>query len=338
MGCGAMSRAWFSAAAEIDDLEIVGLVDLDLERARSRAAEFGLAHAEIGTDLDALLNRLKPDLLFDVVVPGARREVALAGFAHGCHVLSEKPMADSMAAARDMAAAAKAAGRVHAIIQNRRYLAGIRRIRRLVESGAIGDLTGVHCDFFVGPHFGGFREEMEHVLLLDMAIHTFDAARLVAGRRPVAVYCHESNPAGSWYAHGASAHAIFELEGGGVLTYRGSWCAEGLRTSWESAWRLTGTCGSLSWDGAEDFRAEVATDRRDGLFFAPEAIEVPPLDPADRVGGHLGVMRDFVDAIRAGTEPETVGHQNIHSLAMVFAAIDSARQGRRVAIPTTEES
>jgi predicted dehydrogenase len=333
-----MSRAWFSAAAEIDGLEIVGLVDLDLERARSRAAEFGLAHAEIGTDLPALLDRMKPDLLFDVVVPGARRDVVLAGFAHGCHVLSEKPMADSMAAARDMAAAAKAAGRVHAIIQNRRYLAGIRRIRRMVESGAIGTLTGVHCDFFVGPHFGGFREEMEHVLLLDMAIHTFDAARLVAGQRPVAVYCHESNPAGSWYAHGASAHAIFELEDGAVLTYRGSWSAEGLRTSWESAWRLTGTTGSLSWDGADDFQAEIATDQRDGLFYVPAAIEVPPLDPADRVGGHLGVMRDFVDAIRAGTEPETVGHQNIHSLAMVFAAIDSARQGRRVAIPTTEES
>jgi predicted dehydrogenase len=333
-----MSRAWFSAAAEIDGLEIVGLVDLDLKRARSRAAEFGLTQAEIGTDLPALLDRLKPDLLFDVVVPGARRDVVLAGFAHGCHVLSEKPMADSMAAARDMAAAAKAARRVHAVIQNRRYLAGIRRIRRMVESGAIGTLTGVHCDFFVGPHFGGFREEMEHVLLLDMAIHTFDAARLVAGQRPVAVYCHESNPAGSWYAHGASAHAIFELEDGAVLTYRGSWSAEGLRTSWESAWRLTGTAGSLSWDGADDFQAEIATDQRDGLFCIPAPIEVPPLDPADRVGGHLGVMRDFVDAIRAGTEPETVGHQNIHSLAMVFAAIDSARQGRRVAIPTTEES
>ncbi|WP_343716051.1 Gfo/Idh/MocA family oxidoreductase, partial [Inquilinus sp.] len=160
---------------------------------------------------------------------------------------------------------------------------------------------------------------------------------LVAGRRPLAVYCHESNPAGSWYAHGASANAIFELEGGAVLTYRGSWCAEGLRTSWESQWRLTGTKGSLSWDGAEDFRAEVASDRRDGLFFVPETVEVPPADPADRTGSHLGVIRDFVDAVRAGTEPETVGHQNFHSLAMVFGAIESARQGRRVAIQAIEE-
>jgi predicted dehydrogenase len=332
-----MSRAWLDAAHQIEGLEVVGLADLDAGRARGRAEEFGLASAETGTDVPALLDRLRPDILFDVVVPAARREVVLAGLARGCHVLSEKPMADSLEAARELVAAARAAGRLHAIVQNRRYIPGIRRLRRAVESGLIGTLTGVHCDFFLAPHFGGFREEMQNVLLLDMAIHTFDAARHVAGRRPLAVYCHESNPAGSWYAHGASANAIFELEGGAVLTYRGSWCAEGLRTSWESRWRLTGTRGSLAWDGAEAFRAEVATDRREGLFFQPETVAVPPLDPADRTGGHLGVMRDFVDAIRTGSEPETVSHQNFHSLAMVFAAIESARQGRSVAIQTIEE-
>ena len=63
---------------------------------------------------------------------------------------------------------------------------------------------------------------------------------------------------------------------------------------------------------------------------------MPPADPADRTGGHLGIIRDVVDAVRTGTEPETVGHQNFHSLAMVFGAIESARQGRRVAIQTIE--
>ena len=70
------------------------------------------------------------------------------------------------------------------MIQNRRYLAEVRRIRRFLDSGAIGAPTSIHCDFFVPPHFGGFREEMDHVLLLDMAIHTFDAARFLVGPRP----------------------------------------------------------------------------------------------------------------------------------------------------------
>ena len=61
------------------------------------------------------------------------------------------------------------------------------------------------ADFFIGAHFGGFRDEMAHVLLLDMAIHTFDQARKILGADPVSVYCHEFNPAGSWYAGASSA-------------------------------------------------------------------------------------------------------------------------------------
>lgn len=47
------------------------------------------------------------------------------------------------------------------------------------------------------------------------------------------------------------------MAGGVIFNYRGSWCAEGLRTSWESAWRITGSLGTLLWDGADDIRAEV---------------------------------------------------------------------------------
>ena len=50
---------------------------------------------------------------------------------------------------------------------------------------------------------------MPHVLLLEMAIHTFDAARLILGADPVSVYCKEWNPPGSWYKQNASAVAIF---------------------------------------------------------------------------------------------------------------------------------
>ena len=80
-----------------------------------------------------------------------------------------------------------------------------------MQSGAVGPLTTVNCDFYIGAHFGGFRDRMEHVLLLDMAIHTFDQARFIMGADPVSVYCNEWNPAGSWYDHDASAIAIFEM-------------------------------------------------------------------------------------------------------------------------------
>ena len=143
-------------------------------------------------------------------------------------------------------AAALKANRRHAVVQNRRYVANVRRIRRFLDSGAIGAPTSIHCDFFVAPHFGGFREAMRHVLLLDMAIHTFDAARFMVNGEPKSVYCEEWEPESSWYAQGSSAVAVFDMGGGIVFNYRGSWCADGFRTSWESAWRIVGTKGSLA--------------------------------------------------------------------------------------------
>ncbi|WP_307234465.1 Gfo/Idh/MocA family protein [Pararhizobium capsulatum] len=334
-GCGAMAKGWLKALAETPSLKeavtIVGLVDLDRATAEVRAAEFGLADAVIGTDLVAVLSETKADLLFDIVIPAARRSVVAAGLAHGCHVLSEKPMAASLEEARELRALAEQSGRLHAVVQNRRFISGVRRIRRLIEEGTLGELTGLHCDFFLGPHFGGFREQMDNVLLLDMAIHTFDAARFMSGKDPQAVYCHESNPAGSWYRHGASANAIFEFSDGVVFTYRGSWCAEGAPTSWESAWRITGTKGSLVWDGADRFEANVVAGE-DGFFRPIEPAAVPEVASEADTHGHASVIESFISAIRAGTKPETDGSDNIKSLAMVFGAIDSARDRKRVTI------
>jgi predicted dehydrogenase len=337
VGCGLMSRRWLEAAARIHGLTIAGLVDIDPLRAQNLADEFGLSHSLVGSDLDAVLSRAKPQLVFDIVVPDARHGVVRTALTHGCHVLSEKPMASSLADAQSLIRAAREAGRIHAVVQNRRYIEGIRRMRSFLASGEIGTVTSVHSDFFLGPHFGGFREAMENVLLLDMAIHTFDAARYIIGAQPQAVYCHETNPKGSWYAHGASAYAIFEFEMDVTYTYRGSWCAQGLRTSWESAWRVIGDRGTLTWDGHDTFKAEreVATG---GLLRDAEVVPVPPLAADARIGGHEGVMRDFVEAVRTGATPETVSYENIKSLAMVIAAIESAKIRQRVTVASGEVS
>ena len=333
VGCGAMSDGWLAALRDTPELaaavKLVGLVDIDHDAARDRAAKHGLT-VETGADLGAMQARLQPDLVFDLVVPSARGGVVRQALAAGAHVLSEKPMATSMDEARGLIAAADLAKRQHAIIQNRRFLPGIRRAKALLESGALGELTALHVDFFVGAHFGGFREQMENVLLLDMAIHTFDAARFVSGCKPVAVYCRETNPKGSWYAHGAAADALFDLEGGATMTYRGSWCAEGANTGWEATWRIIGTKGTLLWDGNDGLEAKVVAGN-DGFFRPLAVLDVPPL-AAPLIEGHAGVIADFVDAVASGRRALTDGRDNIHSLAMVFAAIASAKAGQRLPI------
>lgn len=328
-----MAKGWLRALQSDPHLagaiRVVGLVDVNPAAASALAAEFGLQDAVVGIDLADVLQQTSADILFDIVVPGARSAVVATGLRHGCHVLSEKPLAASMDEARAMLALAAEAGRIHAVVQNRRFISGVRRLRRAVDEKLIGDLTALHSDFFLGPHFGGFREAMDNVLLLDMAIHTLDAARFISGRTPLSVYCVETNPTGSWYAHGASANAIFELSGGAVFTYRGSWCAEGRPTSWESAWRLVGSKGMLTWDGHDAFEATTAGDDA-GLLRGHRAVDVP-LPPDDgQTHGHGSVIADFLAAIQAGRQPETVSSDNIKSLAMVFGAIESARTGQPV--------
>jgi predicted dehydrogenase len=332
VGCGAMSHVWLEAARQIEGLTITGLVDIDVSRAEARAKEFKLDRAEVGDDLEVMLKKTEPDAVFDVVVPASRHDVAVSAFDHGCHLLTEKPLADSRDHAMAIIAAARRANRWHAVVQNRRYLAEVRRIRRFLDSGAVGAPTSIHADFFVAPHFGGFREQMDHILLLDMAIHTFDAARYMVNGEPEGVYCREWEPKNSWWRQGSSAMAMFEMGRGIVFTYRGSWCADGFRSSWESSWRIVGETGSLVWDGFGELRAERIRSGRDGLFDKVESVPVPPLDPGDRVGGHLGVMQDFIAAIEKGSEPETAGTDNIKSLAMVLGAIESAETNRRVPI------
>ncbi|WP_309572886.1 Gfo/Idh/MocA family oxidoreductase [Deinococcus sp.] len=330
VGCGGMSATWLRAAANVEGLEVVGLVDLNESAALARQAEFGLTRAQTGSDLDAVLTATTPDVIFDCTIPEAHHDTALTAFRHGVGVLGEKPLADTLGRAQEMVAVGQQAGLFHAIIQNRRYDPNIRRVRNFVEGGRMGDLTAVHADFFIGAHFGGFRDAMQHVLLLDMAIHTFDAARLISGEDPVRVHCHEWNPQGSWYTHGANAVATFELTGSVIFTYRGSWCAEGFPTTWESDWRLTGTGGTVRWDGDDHPRAALV--KATGAFFSEfEEVNLPPVAPDARIGGHEGLIRDAVRVLRHGGTPETVASNNIKSLAMVLAAIESAETG--VSVP-----
>lgn len=334
-GCGGMSDAWLKAAKQIADLEIVGLVDIRVEAALKRKQEHGLTQAITGSDLDAVLAQTQPDMVFDVTVPEAHVDVTLTALKRGCHVLGEKPMADSMENARRMVAAAQEAGKLYAVIQNRRYTPHIRRVREFLRAGEIGRLTTVNCDFYIGAHFGGFRDHMRHVLLLDMAIHTFDQARFLTGADPEAVYCHEWNPAGSWYDHDASAVAIFEMRARNgdaiVYTYRGSWCAEGLHTSWESEWRFIGDRGSARWDGEGGFQAQVVAETG-GFFSTHRDAALPAVDTAGKDKGHASLIAEFVQCVREGGTPDTLCTDNIKSLAMVFGAIESATTGRRVTI------
>jgi predicted dehydrogenase len=235
VGCGNMARRWVKYAISREDIEIVALVDIHLPAAQAMATDLQL-DCRCYTDLEEAILATQANLVFDGTIPEVHKQVVMKAIKLGCHVLGEKPMAANMADAIEMAEYVRSQDRSYSVMQNRRFAKQIREARGMIDQGIIGQPAFTTAEFFLGPHFGGFRETMDNPLLLDMAIHTFDQARYLLQADPVSVYCHEFNSAHSWYQGHASAVCIFELSDGSVFTYNGSWSAEGTPTSWQGSW------------------------------------------------------------------------------------------------------
>jgi predicted dehydrogenase len=326
-----MGRGWIEQALKNEDLQLVGLVDVQRKAAEAAAEKFGLSTSLVFDDLHTALDATAPDIVFDVTIPSAHEGVVTEALRLGCHVLGEKPMSESLASAQRMVAAARQANKTYAVTQNYRYQPAIRSLKSFLDAGSIGSVQEAHADFFIGAHFGGFRDQMAFPLILDMSIHTFDAARFLTGANPLSVYCQSFNPRRSWYHGDASAIAIFEMTDGIVFSYRGSWCSEGCRTSWNSAWRVVGDRGTVIWDGEKEFSAQAVKPGTPPAFHLEvNDLELPLLLLPHT--GHAAVMHDFVTALRAGAKPETDCQDNIKSLAMVLAAVESAKTGKKVPV------
>lgn len=326
VGAGGMSRSWGRMLANRSDVKVVGWADILDGLAANAAQETGHPEAKTGTDFPALLDQTNPDFVLDVTVPEAHCDVTVHALSHGYPVLGEKPMAHSIEAARKMVAASESSGKLYMVSQSRRYNKNLVAYKSLVDQ--IGDLGILNSDFYLGPHFGGFRDEMPSPLILDMAIHTFDAARKIVGSDPMTCWAKEFNPSWSWMKGDSSGTAVFEFANGAVYTYRGSWVAEGLNTSWEGEWRAHGSLGAATWDGHDGLSAQTVTGTS-GFMSSHNNL---PVTVPDIKEGIEGALEEFLAAIDGGPLPQGECHDNIHSLEMVFAVIESAKTGKTVEI------
>ena len=328
-GCGGMSKTWFEYATKRNDCEIVGLVDIVYENAQSRAREFNL-NCKIYSEIDEALKETGANLVFDVTIPSSHKKIIKSAVAHSCDVMGEKPMAASMNDALEMVTAIQNAKKSYSVMQNRRYIKNIRAFRQLITSEVIGKPGFLKADFFIGAHFGGFRDIMDSPLILDMAIHTFDQARFILGEDPISVYCHEFNPEGSWYKGNSTAICIFEFSNGAIFTYCGSWSCEGFNTSWEADWRLMGSLGSAKWNGSDLPTYEIIVPGEQKFINDYEGGETVPL--WDGKEGHFGCLDEMFDALTNNRKAETDCTDNIKSMAMVFGAIKSAKEQKKVSL------
>ena len=286
----------------------MGWVDLDPKRVQASAAELGVK-VPAGDALVPMLGEQQPDFVVNVTPPAAHHTVALAALEQGAAVLSEKPLATSMADAREMIAAADRAGRLLMVSQNRRYMPELQEFRR--ELADLGPLSSLTCEFHRNHRHAKaeFLFAFPQPLLLDMAIHLFDAARALTGSDPQTVYCDAFNPPWSWYEGPAAAAAVFRMSGDLRFSFTGNWAAPRDETSWTGWWRAIGEGGIAVWDGEE------AADRDPRRFLGLE-----------------GALAEFVAALRTGSVPQGECHDNVRSLAMCHAAVESAALGVPVTV------
>ncbi|TFE28597.1 Gfo/Idh/MocA family protein [Cohnella luojiensis] len=330
-GCGGMANTWVKYALGRSDAEIVALVDIKQEYAQAMAERHGLSCGTY-TDIKEAIEETGANLVFDITIPASHFTISTTAMNLGCDVFAEKPLAEKLSECQEIIRVSDRTGRTHTVMQNRRFDNRIRALRELITEGFIGKPGYAGADFFLGPHFGGFRDTMDSPLLLDMAIHTFDQARLILGADPVSVYCQEFNPAGSWYEGQAAAVCIFEMSDGSVFCYRGSWCAEGAPTSWEASWRVTGEKGTAIWDGTGNPYAEAVAPGNQEGGFTREYIRKVAEVPEQPKSFHEGCLDEMFAALEEGRRAETDCRDNIYSMAMVLGAIESSKTGRKVMI------
>ncbi len=266
------------------------------------------------SDRDACLADPSVDIYFDATATGGRPERARAAFAAGKHVYLEKPVAESLADALSLARAAERSGRKGGVVQDKLFLPGLKKLRKLYEANFFGRVLSVRLDFgwwvFDGELFPAqrpswnYRKATGGGLILDMFAHwryIFD--RLLGPIAAVSCRHMTAQPrrideSGKPYDVDVEDHAfaMFELEGGALAQISSSWANRVKRDDLLQI-QVDGTMGSAVCGLHHCFvQPLVATPRP---FFSPEQ---PQSMNFDEQWQEMPEILPFENGYRAGWE------------------------------------
>lgn len=341
-GVGGFGGSWLWAVRECDGFEHVALVDPNPAALRSAGEVVGVGPERQFTSLEEALSKVEADGLIDVTPAPCHESTSCAAMRAGLHVLAEKPLADTMEAAKTMVRVADQTKRTLMVTQQFRYQDQPRLLRRLIAQDAIGDIDHVVVEFQIQGLLFGWRQKMRHPFLMDMAVHHFDMMRYLLGRNARRVQAHTWNPAVSNTQGDMNAFVWVEFAGGARVNYSGSFAAPGVDTGWNGRWTITGTRGTLVWNQRDEWgpvrlfrqNADLSIYQEQHFFTPLPEVWGEPLC-ADSMGatGHHYNLYHWRACIEQGQEPETSGRDNLNTLALAFGAVEAADTGRAVEIP-----
>ena len=333
VGCGRIAANHFDALRRHHErAELAGVCDIDpcaLDRAVSATGAAGYAN------LDQMLRSCEADAVVVTTPSGLHPEQAIRIAATGRHVVTEKPMATRWEDGKRMVAAADAAGvRLFVVKQNRRN-ATLQLLKRAVEKKRFGRIYMVNLNvFWTRPpeYYDSARWrgtwEFDGGAFMNQASHYVDLIDWIIG------------PVESLQAYTATLARDIEVEDTGVISLR---------------WR-NGALGSMNvtmltyprnMEGSITVLGEHGTVRIGGVavneiqqweFASPDPDDALVADASYRTTsvygfGHPLYYDNVIKVLRGEAEPETDGREGLKSLEVLVAAYQSARDGRRVALP-----
>lgn len=250
----------------------------------------------------------------------------------GLNVITEKPMADSLANCISILRTSHDTKRTCVVSQNYRYKPETWTLAHLVGSGQIGDIAQMKIDFYLGHDLGDkFHQKMEHPLLVDMSIHHFDLIRFVTGLNVVSVRGESWNPPWSSCRGDLSSSLVFEMENGAHIVYNASWCAKGQFCAWEGNWLIEGSRGSILYEKGQItiYKGQFSSERP--RLYRVTKTETACIKKPEKTGQEY-VLTNFIHSLKHGVRPQTDVFDNIHSMAMVFAAVKAVKTGKRTPV------
>jgi len=235
------------------------LVGRNAEKLKGIADAHGLPRWS--TDLAGCFDNPEDTIYFDAGSTGIREQNVLGAIAAEKHVYCEKPLSTTLESARRLAVEAEKAGVKHGVVQDKLFLPGIRKLRRLVDSGFFGRILSVRGEFGYWVFEGdlqaaqrpswNYRKEDDGGIILDMFCHwryvldhTFGAVQAVSCTGATHIP-ERFDEAGKPYACTAddAAYGMFELAGGIVAQINSSWATRVYRDELFSL-QVDGTEGS----------------------------------------------------------------------------------------------
>jgi predicted dehydrogenase len=302
----------------------VAAVDLNPDALQNAREYLGLPPEYYYTVLDQALDQVTADFIIIVVPPAHHEAVVDAALSHHLHILSEKPIADTMPACARIYHKVTSAGLKMAVTMSHRFDQDKQSLEAALKSEKYGRLNYIVYRFTHNLRqygsWGAFRHQIPDPLLVEGSVHHFDILRALSGSDGATVYTSSWNPPWGEYAGDSTALVNLTMTNGVHCFYEGAKANASTLNGWNNDYiRVECEHGTLELD-----------NRRLRLMYgegwdAPVVEDLPLLERPVWTNPWIAEM--FCDWLQGGPPPPTQLQDNIQCCALLFAAIESAHSG-----------